>query len=44
MHGSKLAGSDIDCRTGDLPAAAKFWRTAREMAVASLPKDGKTLA
>src|SRR5262245_8836976 len=28
MHRSKLAGFIIDCKTDDLPAAAKFWSAA----------------
>jgi Glyoxalase-like domain len=28
MHKSKLAGFVIDCRTGDLDAAAEFWSKA----------------
>lgn len=31
MHKSRLAGFIIDCRTGDLPAAAQFWGDALGM-------------
>ena len=31
MHKSRLAGFIIDCKTGDLPAAAGFWGAALGM-------------
>ena len=37
MHKSKLSGFIIDCRTGDLPAAAGFWSAALGMPVRELP-------
>jgi Glyoxalase-like domain len=36
MHKSKLGGFIIDCRTGDLGAAAGFWGDALGMAVREL--------
>jgi catechol 2,3-dioxygenase-like lactoylglutathione lyase family enzyme len=38
MHKSKLSGFIIDCRTGDLAAAADFWSRALGMPVRE-PKD-----
>jgi hypothetical protein len=37
MHKSKLGGFIIDCRTGDLGAAAAFWGGALGMPVRELP-------
>jgi predicted enzyme related to lactoylglutathione lyase len=37
MHKSKLGGFIIDCRTGDLGAAADFWGAALGMPVRELP-------
>lgn len=37
MHKSKLGGFIIDCRTGDLAAAADFWGAALGMPVRELP-------
>ena len=37
MHKSKLGGFIIDCRTGDLGAAADFWGRALGMPVRELP-------
>ena len=37
MHKSRLAGFIIDCRTGDLKAAADFWSAALGMDTRSLP-------
>ena len=37
MHKSRLAGFIVDCRTGDLPAAAVFWGGALGMEVRTLP-------
>lgn len=37
MHKSKLAGFIIDCRTDDLPGAARFWGQALGMEVEKLP-------
>ena len=36
MHRSMLSGFIIDCHTGDLPAAAKFWGAALGMQVQPL--------
>jgi predicted enzyme related to lactoylglutathione lyase len=33
MHRSRLAGFNIDCRTDDLEAAAKFWSAAHGLTV-----------
>lgn len=38
MHHSRLSGFIIDCRTGDLPAAAGFWSAALGLPV--LGEDG----
>lgn len=38
MHRSRLSGFIIDCRTGDLLAAAEFWSTALGMPI--LGDDG----
>lgn len=38
MHHSRLAGFIIDCRTDDLPAAARFWSGA--LGLAPLGPDG----
>jgi len=37
MHKSKLAGFIIDCKTGDLKAAATFWSAALGMDTQMLP-------
>jgi hypothetical protein len=37
MHRSKLAGFIIDCQTGELPAAARFWSAALGMDMRALP-------
>jgi hypothetical protein len=37
MHKSKLAGFIIDCNTGDLGAAARFWGSALGMQPRPLP-------
>lgn len=37
MHRSKLAGFIIDCQTGDLGGAARFWSQALGMAQKALP-------
>jgi hypothetical protein len=37
MHKSRLAGFIIDCRTADLPEAARFWSQALGMAAEILP-------
>jgi hypothetical protein len=37
MHRSKLAGFIIDCQTGDLPGAARFWGAALGMPGQVLP-------
>ena len=37
MHRSKLGGFIIDCRTGDLAAAANFWSAALGMPIRELP-------
>jgi len=43
MHKSKLAGFIVDCRTGDLQAAAAFWSAALGMETRVLPgKEGDT--
>ena len=39
MHKSKLAGFIIDCRTGDLRAAADFWSAALGMDTRILPGE-----
>jgi hypothetical protein len=39
MHKSKLAGFIIDCRTGDLGAAADFWSAALGMDTRMLPGE-----
>jgi hypothetical protein len=39
MHRSRLAGFIIDCQTGDLPAAARFWGAALGMEVRDLPGE-----
>lgn len=39
MHKSRLAGFIIDCNTGDLQAAARFWGGALGMEVRALPAD-----
>jgi hypothetical protein len=39
MHKSKLGGFIIDCRTGDLGAAAAFWGGALGMPVRELPGE-----
>lgn len=36
MHKSRLAGFIIDCRTEDLPAAARFWGEALNMPLRGL--------
>ncbi len=36
MHKSRLAGFIIDCKTGDLPAAADFWGAALGMKLQGL--------
>jgi hypothetical protein len=38
-HRSKLCGFIIDCRTGDLGAAADFWGRALGMEIRALPGD-----
>ena len=40
-HRSRLAGFIIDCRTGDLPAAAEFWSKALGMPVEESYVDGE---
>jgi catechol 2,3-dioxygenase-like lactoylglutathione lyase family enzyme len=40
MHWSRLAGFIIDCRTQDLPAAARFWGDALGLEVRELPGEG----
>jgi len=43
MHKSKLAGFIIDCRTGDLKSAAKFWSAALGMELRGLAgEEGET--
>lgn len=43
MHRSKLSGFIIDCQTGDLPGAARFWGAALGMQVRPLPaEEGET--
>lgn len=37
MHKSKLAGFIIDCKTGDLEAAAEFWSAALSMGLEKFP-------
>jgi predicted enzyme related to lactoylglutathione lyase len=37
VHRSRLAGFIIDCRTGDLPSAARFWSEALGMTRGELP-------
>jgi predicted enzyme related to lactoylglutathione lyase len=37
MHKSKLAGFIIDCQTGDLQGAARFWSSALGMPIEQLP-------
>jgi predicted enzyme related to lactoylglutathione lyase len=37
MHKSRLAGFIIDCRTGDLDGAARFWSEALGMPTETLP-------
>jgi hypothetical protein len=37
MHKSRLAGFIIDCRTGDLHGAARFWSEALGMPTETLP-------
>lgn len=37
MHKSKLAGFIVDCQTGDLAAAARFWGEALGMDVQPFP-------
>ena len=45
MHKSKLAGFIIDCETGDLDGAARFWGSALGMPVEPLPgAEGQTYA
>ena len=39
MHKSRLCGFIIDCRTGDLPAAADFWGRALGMEIRALPGE-----
>jgi len=39
MHKSRLAGFIIDCRTGDLKAAADFWSAALGMDTRILPGE-----
>jgi predicted enzyme related to lactoylglutathione lyase len=39
MHKSRLAGFIIDCRTDDLPAAARFWSAALGLAIRSAAED-----
>ena len=43
MHRSKLAGFIIECRTSDVPGAARFWSEALGMATEILPgQEGDT--
>ena len=43
MHKSRLAGFIIDCRTGDVDGAARFWSQALGMATEPLPgEEGQT--
>ncbi len=42
MHKSRLAGFIIDCETGDLDAAAKFWSAALGMPTAATADDEGT--
>jgi predicted enzyme related to lactoylglutathione lyase len=39
MHKSRLAGFIIDCRTDDLPAAARFWSAALGLAIRPAAED-----
>jgi len=39
MHKSKLAGFIIDCQTGDLQGAARFWSDALGMPIEQLPGE-----
>lgn len=39
MHRSRLAGFIIDCRTGDLEAAARFWGSALGLEIRELPGE-----
>ena len=40
-HHSRLAGFIIDCRTGDLGAAAAFWSAALGIAIADADEGGE---
>jgi predicted enzyme related to lactoylglutathione lyase len=45
MHKSKLGGFIVDCRTGDLAGAARFWAAALGMRVEPFAgEEGKTYA